>query len=171
MLWGIKYFLRKFLQEQNLFWNKGVDLGCGWGDALPILRRYVTYLVGVDVEESFLKQAKGYDELVLSDIRKYDVPYDATVIFLFDVIEHLPRRCAEILLAKISFVPNILITTPQKYYQSAGEKMRVKMTHLSSWTKEDFSTRGYTTTTFMAGMFLNLFPQPIIFAFKLEERL
>lgn len=164
MLWGIKHFLSQFLSENGFQWSKGVDLGSGWGEAGPILKNHVDYLIGVDINEDWVKQAilRGYDELILADAKEYDLQNDVQVAFLFDVIEHLPWQCGEKLLDKINWVPNILITTPAKYYKEAGKGL----THVSLWSEEDFQIRGYYTTVFMAGGFLNFFPQPIIFAFK-----
>ena len=164
MLWGIKRFLIDFLNLHHSYWGKGADLGCGWGEVVPILRNHVQYLIGVDSNEAFLVEAQSqdYDELILSDINYYVLPENVDVAFLFDVIEHLTCEDGKRLLDKLNGIPNVLITTPILFYKEAGKGLE----HLSHWTEQDFLQRGYYTTTFYAGVIFNFFGQPILFAFK-----
>ena len=48
MIPEVKTQISSLFNEVKPYWTKGVDLGCGRGEALPILREYVEYLIGVD---------------------------------------------------------------------------------------------------------------------------
>ena len=160
MIKGIKTKIAQFLKYNGLHWTKGVDIGCGRGEALPIIRDYVTHITGVDKtyinEMSF---ARGYDKLVIADVKEYEPDIDTEIVFLFDLIEHLEKGDGFSLLNKLQRVPNIIITTPYRYFEDAGRGQR----HLSLWTIDDFYD--YDREIFIARSFW-IFGMPIILAYR-----
>ena len=69
-----------------------VDLGCGFGEYAPLLKKHCDYLIGIDkdIERTLLA---GYDiiynRLVRDDIRTYILPVEVEAVFWFDGPEHL----------------------------------------------------------------------------------
>ena len=146
MIPEVKTQVSSLLNEVKPHWKKGVDLGVGRGEALPILREYVEYLIGVDYSEDEIRFAKGYDELIIADIKEYNVPVDVDVVFLFDVIEHLYRQDGIKLLTRLQVIPSVVITTPGRYFEEAGRGQK----HVSLWSINDFQKLGYNVEVFRA---------------------
>ena len=146
MIPEVKVQISSLFNEVKPHWKKGVDLGVGRGEALPILREYTEYLIGVDHAESEIKFAKGYDELTIADIKEYNIPVDVDVVFLFDVIEHLYRQDGIKLLTRLQVMSSVIITTPGRYFEEAGRGQR----HVSLWTINDFQKLGYNVELFRA---------------------
>jgi len=162
---AVKAQVKSLLEEINPYWNKGIDLGCGRGVALPILRNHVTYLIGVDYSENELKFAKdyNYDELVITDVRNYEIPEDTNVVFLFDVIEHLHRQEGIELLSRLQKIPSVIITTPGRYFEDAGRGQR----HVSLWNANDFRKYGYNVEIFRAKT-VWIFTMSMILAYRIS---
>ena len=122
----------------------GVDLGCGYGNYAPVLKRYVGYLVGVDKSwlRLFFARLNGYDRVVLSDVRAFEVPRDCDVVFMFDVLEHLPKEDGLTLLDKWSG-RTVVVTTPSKFYP-----LTFMDSHVSLWTVEELQRLGFQTYLF-----------------------
>lgn len=131
---------------------KCVDLGCGTGDGSRILRFYVDYLIGVDNSEEHLHVAEStnlYDELILDDVRHYWPSGDLAV--LIEVLEHISHGEGDALLRRLSYIPNIVISTPKDFFPNPPS-----MPHLSLWTEEELWQYGFETQLLL-GWF-----QPII---------
>ena len=137
--------MNPILQDQIMSILKGyrfgfsVDLGCGEG--LRWLRNYTSYLIGVDKAGFRLKMAKerGYDEVVQKDFREYEIPNACDSVFLFDVIEHIPKNDGVALLQKLKTkrIPFMMLTTPEKFFPYARNG------HVSLWSKEELENLGF----------------------------
>lgn len=138
-------------QLQNILSGKtftlGVDLGCGSGDAGPILKQHIDYLIGVDSNRLLLTQAHIYDELILQDIRMYVLPKNTEAVFLFDVIEHIPHNDGEQLLLALMGVRNAYLTTPKHFFLDGAGGVGP---HQSLWTEEELKNYGFTTFVYQA---------------------
>jgi len=116
-----------------------VDLGCGWG--IRWLRNYTFYLIGVDKSGLRLNMAKnrGYDEVVQMDLRQYEIPNACDSVFLFDVIEHVPKKDGIALLKKLKRKRIfILLTTPEKFWS-----FNIYNGHVSLWSREELEELGF----------------------------
>ena len=126
-----------------------VDLGIGFGEVAPVLKKHCDYLKGVDKDlERVLLSGYDilYDELVKEDVRTYIIPSEAEAVSLFDLIEHLNLNEGLDLLKKIGSRYCIL-TTPSKFYQGALNG------HVSLWSEEDLNDLGFKTIQFDVGFF------------------
>lgn len=128
-----------------------VDLGCGEGSAGETLKPHCEQLIGVDHNLGRLSVAKefgGYTETVYSDVRNYQVPSHAAAVFIFDLIEHLPKTDGQKLLSRLSNVPYVMLTTPTKYFSIA------KNGHAPSgvWTNKELETNGFQVTQYSEGL-------------------
>jgi len=122
--------------------NTGVDLGCGSGTAA--LRDHCNTIIGVDHNRGRLNvayNARGYDEVIESDVAGYEVPPGVDAVFALEVIEHLPKQEGYYLVQGLSHVPYIMFTTPNRFIPVALENG-----HKSLWSEEDFQELGFTTT-------------------------
>jgi len=117
------------------------------GRRFRIVRKYVDYLVGVDIDRSALEQIEPgiYDELIVADMRDIDYSdYDA--VFMFDSIEHIPKEDGYKILNKIeSFV---MLTTP-------AFSLSLFLPHPLRWdgheciySVEELESLGFTTRTY-----------------------
>lgn len=121
--------------------NRCTDIGCGTGDGARILRPCVDYLVGVDNSEEYLHVAEStglYDELMLADVGQC-FPYGDLVV-LMEVVEHLPHGDGDELLRRLSYISNIIMSTPRDFFPNPPA-----MPHLSLWTEEELWRYGFKT--------------------------
>lgn len=142
------------------FWL-GVDLGCGYGHAAQVLKEHCNTLIGVD-REPMRAVLSGhnyfYNELIEEDIRFYELPNDCDAVFLFDAIEHLPRRDAFVLLRRIGD-RFCVVTTPTKFFGPAlNGHLREDL-----WSVEDLERLGFSTKLYNCGLIRNwLYGEKII---------
>ena len=156
--------LAEVLSELGRRFRYGIDLGCGTGSYAPILREYVDWLVGVDHNAERLSYAirNGYDAVVLADIRDYELPVECDVVFMFDVIEHLPKQDGLTLLRRVLPGRTVFLTTPSKFFGFAA-----KNGHQSLWTVEELESLGFNEIYLFPIGFKTLFYGEKIFAVKL----
>jgi len=117
----------------------GVDLGCGKGDLGPILKNHVGWLVGVDDHMAFLLAArnKGYDELVVADVRNYRLPLEADSFFMFELLEHLSIEDGKKIVDETK--PHfLLVSTPSQFHPNIEQDP-----HISLWSPDDFYSLGF----------------------------
>lgn len=135
-------------------YNVCVDLGCGKGDAAPILRKHVDYLTGVDNSENGLKWASArnlYDELILADVTKCYITNEVDLVVFMEVVEHLSHQDGEQLLNRLWAIPNVIMSTPRDFFPNPRS-----MPHISLWTEEELHRFSFKTRL-LSGWF-----QPII---------
>ena len=144
MLPLIQNGLQRVLEGRRF--NRCIDLGCGTGDGARILRFHVDYLMGVDNSEEHIHIAEStglYDELILDDVRHYWPSGDLVV--LMEVIEHLSHEEGDALLRRISYIPNLILSTPREFFPNPPS-----MPHLSIWTEEELWQYGFETQLLFA---------------------
>lgn len=131
-----------------------VDLGCGVG--IRWLKNYTSYLVGVDKADFRLKIAKerGYDEVVKMDLRDYEIPNVCDSVFLFDCIEHIPKKDGIALLKKLKrkTIPFIMLTTPEKFFPFTFVNG-----HVSLWKEKELEDLGFKVTKANLPVLLEIF--------------
>jgi len=147
----IELDLRRFFPRNDL-----KNLSClmvGAGSGFSALARQMPYLPWgrldyLDVHEPYLDQAKCefYEAenvgFLLGDIRTFDTSgYD--YVFMFDILEHLPKEDSLAVMDKIKCKQIIFIPLEKEFRPNVyGAKSQ---DHLSLWTEEDFKNRGYKT--------------------------
>jgi len=153
--------VERFLKGKQF--NVGVDLGCGYGEYSCILKRHVQFLIGVDRSVERLEYARKhgcYDMVVVSDIKNYYPSFDVDVAFMFDVIEHLPKKEGYILLDRwMRKAKMIVLTTPSKYFPFVP-----KNSHLSVWSDRELKQLGFETLKYRRDFFRTLIFGEHIFA-------
>jgi len=143
--------LRARLPRRGLSKLKVLNVGVGDGYSglarqLPFLP--FKWLVHIDTHQPYLDVAKTKQwdaELVTflnRDIRNYSTDvYDW--VFMFDVLEHLPKEDSLKVMADIKCRQLIFIPLEKEFRENTfGVK---EQDHLSFWTEQDFKSRGYKT--------------------------
>lgn len=154
MLPQVQSVVSKVLEGKHFRYS--IDLGCGWGEAGPILRKHTSFLVGVDRNPEYLKVAAErtspggspvYDRIIQYDLRYYPdiIPPKVDSVFLFDIIEHLKLLDGKILLTRLQNTPFLMLTTPSKFFPIARDG------HVTLWTEEELSKYGFRTAKFPIG--------------------
>lgn len=141
----IKSHLSSFLQDHH--WRRGFDLGCGFGDAGRVLKQGVDFLYGIDLNRLclFLSQNRNdYDELFRGNILNCVQHVEKTdVIFLMDVLEHLPKHVGLRLLQKIE--SDLILTTPL-LWNLGYSLFLIWSKHRSLWTTSELNRLGFEIT-------------------------
>ena len=159
---GLFKYIEEILKEKGNF-KLAVDLGCGYCNYASVIKKYASYLIGVDKDEYRLKVAleNGCDEVIKADIREYELPKDVDLITLFDVIEHLPKMDGIKLLKRLdSYNALIILTTPSRFFPLAVNH------HVSLWTVEELKSLGYEVKLIEPSLFLSIFYGKTILAYK-----
>lgn len=143
--------LRRFLPRNKLENFKVLQVGAGSG--YSALARQLPYLPFcrlnfVDIHQPYLDQAKmefyeaEYTDFILGDIRTFDT-FGYDYVFMFDILEHLPKEDSLAVMEKIKCKQIIFIPLEKEFRPNVyGAKSQ---DHLSLWTEEDFKSRGYKT--------------------------
>ncbi len=128
-----------------------LDLGCG---AKPYLKTAVgasnVRIVGADIFAPYLRRAKAEGsiwEAVQCDVRHLPFRERAfDVVVALDVIEHLSRSDGVRLIehAEILASQKVIFYTPNGYIPQHPDDDNPFQEHRSGWTKEDFTTVGYS---------------------------
>ena len=140
-----------------------LDVGCGEKSPISFLEnKYTT--VGIDgykpaIEKS--KKRKIHNAYILGDIKKLDSlvkekSFDAVVAL--DVIEHLKKGDGYKLLDSMERAARkkVILVTPNGFIPqyNKGNKLQA---HLSGWSVEDFTNRGYHVEGIYGTKFCNVF--------------
>jgi len=125
-----------------------VDMGCGYGEVAPTLKKHSSYLIGVD-KDTLRALESGYDliydELIQTDARTYTLPNNCDLTTLFDVIEHISKEEGLKLIKKIGN-RFCIITTPSKFFPGALNG------HISIWSEQDLKQLGFQTKIYSCGL-------------------
>jgi len=152
-----KKMVSKILEGRHF--NKCLDLGCGEGYYSDVLKKHCNYLIGVDHNLSRLSVARkfgGYNEVHFCEVQDYNIPRDVDAVFMFDLIEHLPKKDGFDLLLKVRHVPFVLLTTPAEFH-----KLAFRNHHQSLWTEQELRENGFKTIRYSLGI-LQLFRDEVI---------
>jgi 2-polyprenyl-3-methyl-5-hydroxy-6-metoxy-1,4-benzoquinol methylase len=114
----LEIFIRVPAMPHNVSTGKILDIGCGSGDTLSLLKSVGWDVYGLDIDNGAIKVARerGLDKVSLGsyeDLKKYpDNYFDA--IRLYHVIEHLdnPENCLKLAHKKLKPGGEIIIGTP-----------------------------------------------------------
>ena len=139
-----------------------LDVGCGDNSPIGLLEeKYTT--IGVDaykpsIEES--KKRKIHNAYILGDIKKLNVlvkkkSFDAVVAL--DVIEHLKKDDGYKLLDDMEKTARkkVILVTPNGFIPQYNRDNKLQA-HLSGWTVEDFTNRGYKVEGIYGTKFCNI---------------
>lgn len=138
-----------------------LDVGCGDNSPLGLLES--RYIVGIDghkpaIEES--KKRKTLNAYMLGDIKKLDSlvrkkSFDAVIAL--DVIEHLKKDDGHKLLDNMERAAQkkVILVTPNGFIPQYNRDNKLQ-THLSGWTIEDFTSRGYHVEGIYGTKFCNV---------------
>jgi SAM-dependent methyltransferase len=135
--------------------NSILDLGCGFGDKLALIRAPIR--VGVDIHLPYLEEARelwpditfvcqNAVEFIISCNDLYDA------IILIDFIEHLPKELGIRFLNECHRVVKrrIIVWTPNGFYPQSHDAYEMNgeewQTHRSGWVAEDLKPLGYKVT-------------------------
>lgn len=130
-----------------------LDVGCGQGYPMRLIRIVMDpkYVVGVDLFEKYIRQAKKaklHNKYVISDIRKMKFPAKSfDVVIASHVIEHLPIKDTNKFIKDLERIAKkqVIIATPigEMYHPPVdGNKLQL---HLSHFFPKDFKKLGYRT--------------------------
>ena len=115
-----------------------VDVGAGSGTYPKLLAPADYYWIGVEIFIPYVKRfelKKYYDDLILDDITKIELP-DADCIIFGDILEHLVvaevRRLVELSDKKYK---HVVVSIPIDSYQRAVENNQYEK-HRSIWSSE-----------------------------------
>lgn len=141
-----------------------LDIGCGFGSYGVLFRQYLdimqerygkeewqTIIDAVEIWPGYLTPVHShvYDDIIIADIRDLAASnptgrfYD--LIFLGDVIEHMPKEEGVFLLDQLKLCCKYLvIVTPASFCNSVKSyRGNTSEEHLSLWKVEDFLTEGF----------------------------
>lgn len=146
-----------------------LDLGCGTGITSirlvykSILKQYIRYLVGLDIDIKKLYKAKILlEDIVLGDAsnlhfrsRSFDL------IFMIEVLDHLPKLNGLRLLTDLDNLcrVGIIITCPNGYLRSQVPESHMSHVwdrHNSDWYPEELIKFGYNVITIVPKTFMNM---------------
>jgi len=148
--------LHKRLQELTEDCTSILEVGCGKGDILQVLRGRGQRLVGVDVWMPYLEWAPHPDVTYIKASAE-ETPFmfpkhSFDAVLMIDFVEHLPKDAALKLMRDIEMVAKrIIIMTPEGFMKqeddiwsyTANGLVNKAQFHLSGWNIEDFAGLEY----------------------------
>ena len=126
-----------------------LDLGCGRGKGSLIEVTPITYSVGVDIFEPYLKESKAkgvYSNHILADITRIEFKQDSfDAVLAFEVVEHLTKEDALQLISKMEkwARKKVVITTPNGFMFQASYDDNAYQVHKTGFSIDEFSKIGY----------------------------
>ena len=130
-----------FQKLRGKHWKIGADLGCGFGDAGPLFKAHVDFLLGVERNIPSLfrsRMRRCYDLLVKGSL--LDFKTSVSVIFLMDVIEHLPKKIGLTLLNKLN--SEVFLSTAL-HWNPCYSFYILWSPHRSLWTVRELEQNGF----------------------------
>lgn len=131
--------------------KKILELGCGKGVFADLVNAQNKYqITGVDIFEPYLKECrlKGkYAEIVKKNLNE-KLPFrnkSFDVVVCLQTIEHLKKKRGLSLLEEMEKVAGnlVIVSTPNKGCIQEEYDSNKHQRHLSVWTMNDFTERGY----------------------------
>jgi len=144
--------------------NTILDVGCGYGELLFLLKQKGYKVSGCDIYDELIKKAKQISEdVILADAEQLTNFYpfnNFDLVSLIHVLEHLPNPLKALLEAKAVSKKYVLLAVPNARYVLHDERE----THLYSWNSVTLTNlikkAGLTILTLSENP-VNLFPNII----------
>lgn len=147
----LKPVTEETVKELSYFLPRGevLDVGCGVGTAVSVLKEFNFDAIGIDISKSMVKFARkrNFDsEIILGDFIKYGFSQQFDGIFCFAFIHLFPKNLAEKILEKIHnlLVDNgiLYIGTTRSVKSTEGYVLKkdcvIKEKHCRKfWTKKE----------------------------------
>ena len=151
---SLHWIIRRSIGNKN---KTILDLGCGDGSFTRDISVGEDWqIIGLELYENSIRQAKElmiYNQVLKGDVTR--IPRSITskkydVVFLSQVIEHLPKSVGELALKRWEKLAKkkMIVTTPVGFMEfdrveKRGMEENKLQKHLSGWKPEEFSKRGY----------------------------
>ena len=129
-----------------------LDVGCGDGSFMKIIRSEDIKVIGVDLFSPYLKSARRlgiYEKVLKQDIKKLKFKKKSfDVVLSSQVVEHLKRKEALKLISKMEAIAKnrVIVGTPNGYFPQEEYDKNKLQEHQSFWTKRDFEKLGFKVT-------------------------
>jgi len=133
----------------------GIDLGCGIGNNGLLLRDYTDRLIGVDNDPFKVQVAKfnpSYSQVILSDVRVYQPPSNTNAVFMFEVLEHIPKSDGRNVLERLSNIPFFMLTTPSKFFP-----LTFQDGHVTTWSEAELQQFDFKTKVVILPLWLKMY--------------
>jgi ubiquinone/menaquinone biosynthesis C-methylase UbiE len=96
----VKWLMKNYCSSlfgltQSLTFNSAIDVGCGEGEIISLLREYYPqcFIMGIDIDEKVLEKAKQRNkgiEFKVQNIMQLDIPDNSfDLVICLEVLEHL----------------------------------------------------------------------------------
>ena len=129
-----------------------LDLGCGWGSNSPLEGMPLSYTLGVDIFEPYLKECRLkqlHSDYIRADIREVefkDSSFDA--VLMLEVLEHFNKEEGRRLLDKCARWARrkVIISTPNGYIRLDEFDDNPFQKHISGWSLEELRHLGFSIT-------------------------
>lgn len=124
-----------------------LDMGCGPDS--PIKYCDITYSIGVDAFEPYIKASRDkkiHTEYILTNITDLNFkPNSFDAVVLMEVLEHLTKEEGKKLLKKIETWARkkVIITTPNGYLPQGQMSQNPYQVHRSGWVVDEVRKLGY----------------------------
>ncbi len=139
-----------------------LDVGCGNNSPIGLLEeKYTT--IGIDAYKPSItssEKQKIHNAYILGDIKKLNTlvkkkSFDA--VMALDVIEHLEKDAGYKLLDDMERTARkkVILVTPNGFIPQYNKENKLQA-HLSGWTVEDFTNRGYQVEGIYGTKFCNI---------------
>lgn len=143
-------FFRKLLNAQLSDCKSVLDVGCGSNSVIGTFPK-IFYSEGIDIYEPSIKESKRrkiHAKYIVGDILDIDEYYKEKsfeAVIALDVVEHLEKKDARMLLKKMEKIAEkrIIILTPNGFIQQGDHKDNPYQKHKSGWSRRDFEKEGY----------------------------
>lgn len=124
-----------------------LDLGCGQDS--PIKYCHVSYSVGVDAFEAYIRKSKKnkvHNKYLNKRIEELDFPENSfDAVILIEVLEHLSKKSGGELLKKAHrwATKKIVVSTPNGYLASGSVDDNPFQSHVSGYTVKEMRQKGF----------------------------
>lgn len=134
----IDSFLGKFLKTKK---DKILEIGCGTGGNIKILKKYGRFVVGLDVSEKALDfcRNKNFDKLILGDIEYTNLNNNFfDIVLALDVLEHIEndKKAIQNIYRILKQGGVFLITVPS--YQFLWSEHDIALNHFRRYSFNKF---------------------------------
>ena len=140
------------LQEQLKECHSVLDMGCSRSSRLQHIDNKKLFKIGVDCYEKYIKESKLkniHDRYLKCNFLEYDFSEmykKIDAVIALDVVEHLSKKDTLTLIKIMEKIAKklVLVGTHNGFVpQDKAKDGNVLQKHVSGWSVQDFTTRGY----------------------------